>query len=310
MELIALSLPLLASVIFLYALFMLFRKRYFGALSLLIVFVVMNWYGRIFPLNAFKKHFDNITPIKVMTLNTSLSPNKDNYYENLKYTANLILKEKVDVVFLTENFYCNFDTLYRMIQPFFPYKSKSANPCGNYIYSKYPLIMDSLIVSDSITPYALNICKLKISKRTINLVGCHFSSNNYDERMYYRTPEQIKSTKQFYLYLKNIIRVSQCRQKQAKKIVDLFEDELPLIIVGDFNDVSGSSTLNILEKAGLSDAWWEGGMGFGFTVYNPFPFRIDHILYNQRFKLINVKVIKMSTISDHNAIVGGFNLKN
>lgn len=81
---------------------------------------------------------------------------------------------------------------------------------------------------------------------------------------------------------------------------------VPTIVMGDFNDVPGSPTLNILERAGLKDAWWEGGCGYGATIHHPLPYRIDHILHNDGLKLKSIKKIVTQDLSDHDALVARF----
>lgn len=78
------------------------------------------------------------------------------------------------------------------------------------------------------------------------------------------------------------------------------------IIMGDFNDVSGSKPLNILEDAGFKDAWWDGGFGYGATIHHPLPFRIDHIMYNDGVELVEIKKVDSNGLSDHDALVATF----
>jgi len=81
--------------------------------------------------------------------------------------------------------------------------------------------------------------------------------------------------------------------------------------MGDMNDVSVSPAIKKIRSAGLNDAWWDGGFGYGSTYHNSgFRLRIDHILYNaQRLKLKNVDVVGEKEWSDHRAVVAGFDLK-
>ncbi len=77
--------------------------------------------------------------------------------------------------------------------------------------------------------------------------------------------------------------------------------------MGDLNDVSGSYAVERIKKAGLKDAWWKGGFGYGATFHDKWlRLRLDHILYqNNKLKLQYVKVID-SDLSDHDALVAGF----
>lgn len=88
--------------------------------------------------------------------------------------------------------------------------------------------------------------------------------------------------------------------------------------MGDMNDISSSYTLRRIESvgtlrhgsAGLTDAWWKGGFGYGTTYHDHgLRLRLDHILYDEHcLTLSDVKVIDTDA-SDHNALVGGFRIE-
>ena len=91
----------------------------------------------------------------------------------------------------------------------------------------------------------------------------------------------------------------------------------PVIVAGDFNDLSGSYCVRRLQECRnenthpehrdrLRDAWWSGGQGFGFTYADQhLRFRIDHILYSREFELQAVSVPRVS-YSDHRPLVADF----
>ena len=79
--------------------------------------------------------------------------------------------------------------------------------------------------------------------------------------------------------------------------------------MGDFNDVYGSPVMDFFEDAGLKNAWWEGGFGYGATFHNPLPYRIDHILYSNYLNLKGIKKISAEGLSDHDALVADFEIK-
>lgn len=306
MELVALSLPLLVGVMLFPSLVMLVCRRYRWAFVLLIINLLLNWYGQCFPLNILGSSNTNTATLKVLSFNCNLRPEVADYYGNVDAVADLILKEDADVVFLTENFHHKFDSLFRKIQAVYPYRSKSVNPCGNRLYCKYELLADSLMMDCKENPYAINYCIIKYNNQKVGVIGCHLSSNNYNSRMEYKTPENLLTIKQFQNYLWNILKVGKYRQEQVKTIVSLLDTEIPTVVVGDFNDVFGSPTLNTLERNGLKDSWWEGGFGYGATIHSPMPFRIDHILYNEKLKLEKISKLDNKALSDHDALVAEF----
>ncbi len=123
--------------------------------------------------------------------------------------------------------------------------------------------------------------------------------------------EDIKGQEGIFAYIKNIQTSGNRRKIEAETIVhDMSQSSHHAIVLGDMNDVGGSDVIRALEAAGLTDAWQEGGFGYGATIHYPLPYRIDHILYNEGLVLKSVKVIDTSDISDHNAVVAVFDFRN
>jgi len=78
--------------------------------------------------------------------------------------------------------------------------------------------------------------------------------------------------------------------------------------MGDMNDFSVSAPMDSLRDAGMKNAWWEGGFGYGATFKQGWMrLRIDHIYYNDQLELRNIKVVE-TDLSDHNMLVADFSL--
>ena len=94
---------------------------------------------------------------------------------------------------------------------------------------------------------------------SLKIVACHLESNQSNS-----------SLQKGGGFIKNIKRGYEIRNKEAKMICDsLSQYQGPLIIAGDLNDISGSNTLNTLQKElDLSDAWWKSGFGYGATSFS------------------------------------------
>lgn len=83
----------------------------------------------------------------------------------------------------------------------------------------------------------------------------------------------------------------------------------PVLVTGDFNDVPGSYTYDML-KDGLYDAFEEKGRGFGRT-YNMFSptLRIDYLFYPPAlFKILGYRS-PHPNLSDHNPVIANFEIK-
>lgn len=50
----------------------------------------------------------------------------------------------------------------------------------------------------------------------------------------------------------------------------------------------------------------KGGLGYGATIHYPLPYRIDHIMYNDRLRLKSIRKIDAKGLSDHDALVAEF----
>lgn len=308
MELISLFVPCFLLILLLTSVFLLFIHKWQIGICGLIICGCLNWMASCWTLSIPSFH-DETETLKVMSFNCNLSPKNAEILEQRAKTVELIKSESPEVIFLTENFFKIKDSLWLALNDIYPYHTSRNSSVGNYIYSKYPILSDTVFKEKGI-PYGISICEIKYKDSTIDIFGCHLSSNNYNEHMEYMTPDSVNNRHEIKTYLKNILAAGKHRQLEAKTIIDFHDSSRATIIMGDFNDVCGSPTLEIFENAGFKDAWWEGGLGYGATIHHPLPFRIDHIMYNDKLMLKSVKKIDANGISDHDALQGTFIIKN
>ncbi|MFJ8235740.1 endonuclease/exonuclease/phosphatase family protein [Ureibacillus sp. NPDC094379] len=103
---------------------------------------------------------------------------------------------------------------------------------------------------------------------------------------------------------------------------------LPVVILGDLNDIPKSVTLNLFNRAEFKDLWSEVGKGDGFTccqapdLLNPNSLlnqRVDYILFKNGWKALKANVVGEGQNdrtetglwpSDHTGVFGGLSLKN
>ena len=213
----------------------------------------------------------------------------DSFYGlNQLHIAESILKESPDIVFICEYFLSKSKKLDSLLSKVYKRNYESGTIC--VFYSKYE--MDSIMEvfpswygrrhSQTVKTHVFR------GKDTLTLIGCHLSSSHH----------HIKEG-----YLK--------RRKEANTLYEHIKKELyPVIVLGDLNDIPGSYTLYKIMKVGLSNAWWEGGCGYGTTFHDGWlRLRLDHILYpKDKLELKSIKIID-SDLSDHNALIAGFDIK-
>ena len=250
------------------------------------------------------------THLRFMSFNINASEERSK--KDVEEMADFIIAQDVQVLFVAEDIGRNSIILDSLLSSEFPYSTYRQRDLygGHYFYSKYPLgTVEHIEIESNRFSYCYH-CKMAYGNDSINLYGVHMASNNYKGTEASIRPEDIDGITSFSNYLDNIEAASRQRCEEATAVRDIsIKTGGPTIIMGDFNDVSGSKPLNILEDAGFKDAWWEGGFGYGATIHHPLPFRIDHIMYNDRFDLKGVQVIDSQGLSDHNAILAEFDLK-
>lgn len=283
----------------------LITKRYLIAGILFVVSFTINSYSECFSCNILKRDNEDVTNKDFSILSFNIHGSAINFENNVKQIADLIQHQNADLIFLTEYFpYCT-DTLNFLLNAC-GYKYSLHSHEGNIILSKLPINTSEIIIRH---PQRTKILKgsIILDNYPISIYGCHLSSNNYNlSDKQYLTPSNIGTIKTLFLYLKNISSVSQIRKEQAEAITHDFNGES--IVVGDMNDICGSPALNQFNRAGLKNAWWTGGLGYGATIHKPLPYRIDHILYSDGLKLNYIRKIDSKELSDHDALLASFSI--
>ena len=295
-------LAILIGIIIFLLFFIRFRWLLFG---LLILVVLLNWKYEVVVVNCFAENKSEQT-LKVMTWN--IDGSSPEILENTSKISEKILKENADVVFIAEDYYECCDSLDALLKSTYPYSTHIVCNDSHYFYSKYPLSKSKWIGREIDSISSIIQCTMMMDDHTINLFGCHLSSNNYSSNNQSLRPNQISNIFDFWKYIKNVEAASDLRILEARLIVDSLHMENPTIILGDMNDVSGSPALRTFENVGFKNTWWQRGCGYGATIHSPISYRIDHILYNNRMRLHSIRKIKANGLSDHDALVAVFGI--
>ena len=247
--------------------------------------VILNYLTELFAFNLCANDINCKSDFSVMCYNVKCSDS--HYKENQIEIAKQILKEAPDIVFLCEFHRSKSKDLDSIMRQSGEYKQYYRSKSNCVFYSKYEI--DSIKGIDTQTTKGKsaknNIVQVFCSKGIVTIVGCHLSSSR-----------------------KDIIEGLKNRALEADSIYNALTDEKnPVIVMGDLNDISGSYTISRIKDVGLSDAWWEDGLGYGTTFHNGLlRLRLDHILYDKsRLKLNKIKVLD-SNLSDHNALMANF----
>lgn len=255
-----------------------------------------------------------------------------------------VLGQDADFLFLPENTVGvapHFDDTLRQVYPysihcFKAFEERKLDYADFTLYSKYPLssyrnyqvdnqelirehpYLDSLSVIRLGSHFMAYEATADINGRAVTLLHVHMRSNTYDTAI---ATDEGRRQKVHNIYERLQLGYA-FRDAEARAVRDSLRNcHNPLIICGDFNDVSGSHSLRMIQdcrrdnvnadhRDRLRDAWWEGGQGFGFTFADMhLRLRLDHILYSREFELKAVSVPKVP-YSDHRPLVADFVLKD
>lgn len=264
------------------------KRKWIISLILSLLILALNVYAEII---SFGGLFQSRVTMPVFTILTyNVQNNSTNYKIKQAAMAAEILSVSPDVAFLCEfDLWRNrlLDSIMTINNGYVRYYLSGTHSA---FYSKYAI--DS--IASIRTMGSKRRCSLNnkvhvfLGNDTLTIVGCHFSSSNHHIKKGYQN-----------------------REKEADAIYESMKDkQYPTIVMGDLNDISGSYAVERIKEAGLKDAWWKGGVGYGSTFHEGWlRLRLDHILYqDNKLDLQYVKVID-SSLSDHYAIVAGFTMK-
>lgn len=274
------------------------KRKWMISVILIALMLWGNWYCRLLPVSL-TTHSDEGSTIKVLTFNINGSQ-QDSI--SLKGISQVILEEDADIVFVVEDFLRNVVKTQEEITERYPYNSEPFFKAGHYLLSKMPITSAEKFAEESFL-YKFTVVA---GSDSLHLYGCHLASNNYTESNRSMHPDSVKSVNGMLQYLQNVSRASCKREQEAELLLSIIKPNEKNIILGDFNDISGSAPLNKIERAGFTDAWWKGGIGYGATIHHPLPYRIDHIFYNDGLKLKSIRKVDSQGLSDHDALVAEF----
>lgn len=231
-----------------------------------------------------------------------------------------ILSKDVDILCLQEtepmnsNGFKYFDrALLDSLFTRYPYRIFGASMQG--ILSKYPIEripIDSASYKESgdVIGVIADIGGVPVSLFDIHLMSLGLSES---DRELYRDLTGLKreSIGDVRTHLLSKISLANVRrERQAEFLVNnIRKFATPTAVVcGDFNDVTGCYSMNLLEREGFRDVYSEVGFGPMITFNaRRFYFCIDHVMYRGRLRPLKMDKGK-SRVSDHYPLVATFEL--
>lgn len=287
------------------AILLLFLKRWKSSGVLLFLAIGINYYFEWFPIHTCKEiPLDTDNQITLLTYNVKLGEDKDAY----KYLDTM----DVDLMFIQEPLGLS-DTC-RLVRHY-PYKAGrmilSKFPIRNYHRytieeenDRYHLLVDSIKNPGNALQRYPSIYSMDVDfpNGPVHVVGVHLRSNAYST-VRRSMKNDAPWTDGIEAYYENIKYGYLARGVQADMIreeLDTLAQDMPTLVVGDFNDVNGSYALERIKGDRLKDAWWTNGTGLG-TTYDCWhlKLRLDHILYSKEFEVVDIQVLSDFRHSDH-----------
>ncbi len=245
--------------------------------------------------------------LRVLTWNVHRAAIVDD--EQQAEMAGIILAQGADLVQLNEFTLDSCRVLDSLLRQHYPCVEdvNARQSSGDIIYSKKTLFdSGQRKTPDGEKPVPNVTMTLLCGKDSVRLVGVHLTGNNdsITNRLVKRDRED---------YYRHFYRLYKERRVDRQAIAHQLKQWTltcphALIIMGDMNDFSVSSPMDSLRDAGLKNAWWQGGFGYGATFRQGWMrLRIDHVYYNDHLLLKNVQVIP-TTLSDHHLLLADFSI--
>jgi endonuclease/exonuclease/phosphatase family metal-dependent hydrolase len=300
-------------------LWMIFRKWYF-LISLLALLICFNIVRNTLPMNFDGLAKENISEegFTLMTYNSHINflmakhsteqPNPVIQYMLDADPDILCIQEFAAIVkdekFLTE------DDLIKIFNRY-PYKQINYKVKGNWsksgiaTFSKFP-IENSSVVNFKSNYNSTIYTDINVKGKMMRLFNCHLESNNLtenDKNMALQLKDNLDTDniKGTTLHLSRKLGAAyKIRALQADSIsAQVALSPYPVMVVGDFNDIPSSYAYTKI-RGDLNDAFVQKGFGLGWTFSESiFKFRIDHILFDESFELIDFKLDNKAPYSDH-----------
>lgn len=347
-DMLILVAPAVVIALWCLALLLLLLRRWKTALVVCGISVVLNvWTEQvpINPLNALQLLTDEQQRFPARKAPGAIRVLEYNICGKVEFVPNhgqefidFMLRSDADILFLPENNPGTAPEMDDSLKAHYPYSMQLFEGRNRYVsertlYSRYPLSnprfyhldaqqmlewdpqLDTLRVQGLGTQFFIFEAEADVQGHPVTLMHVHLRTNSFD---IHKIEGDGRREKVYSVY-ENLEFGYKCRSYESQVIADSLKNcPNPLLICGDFNDLSGSVALRRIQSCRdenihpehrdrLKNAWWEGGTGLGFTFADQhLRLRLDHILYSKEFDLVDVTIPKVH-YSDHRPIIADFN---
>lgn len=342
-DMIILAAPVAVTLLAGLAVLLLLLRRWRGGCFVLLVALALNWYTEQIPL-----HIPRAVPEKkpegtIRVLEYNICGKVEYVPQHQQPFLDFFKEMDADVLFLPENSYGTTFELEKMLKELYPYslhdfpefEADQKTYPDQTLYSRFPLsnyqryridtaalrVRHPYLDREAIARQGSDIMAFEVDAQiqgqTVTLLHIHLRTNGYDGAKEDATGKRS--------LIRNVYEGLQFgyafRGDEAEVIADSLRNcPNPLLVCGDFNDFSGSRSLQVIQNCRaenvhtehrdrLQNAWWRGGLGYGFTFADQhLLLRLDHILYSKEFHLQAIEV-PVVPYSDHRPLVADFSFQ-
>ena len=327
---LALAVPFLLLILFLFVIFWLLFRSKWVFLSLGAILLGFFTIRSVFGLNIGKGFSQEKQESSIRVLNWNIHAWDEMFKKsksgntNRKKMLDYIRNQNADIVCLQEFFESKdphlYDRTLSVIQEMgYPHyyfandysRFKNLYESGSAIFSKYPIVTndriryrkpDSSIMNESLIYADINSPMGIIRVYTTHLQSNNFGKKEYEDIRIIRSADDslVEATQSL---VKKLRRSHTLRSGQVDQAYQAMKSSPhPIIFSGDLNDVPGSYTYFRL-KGNRKDVFISGGSGLGRTFRFISPtLRIDYVFVDDRFKVLQSKTEPIE-YSDHFPIV-------
>lgn len=313
---VGLAYPVLLLINISFLVYWIVRWRREFLIPLLAILIGISHFSSFFQFSFGKKFTADDNDIKIISYNVNLfqlfswskqPPTHNQIFDFIKdenfdiiclqefYTVNEKFNERQAKSILKANLHMGYIT------------KRAKSSYGLATFSKYPIVnsgeikfensanasifTDIAVGDDTIRVYNSHLQSLRLKERNINFL---LNLNQH------RDMQRMDEIKDISFRFRDAVRK---RAEQVEIVTKhMLSSPYPVIVCGDFNESPISYNYRKMTR-NLNDAFIEAGTGVGHTYKGFFPsFRIDYILYNQKFKATSYSSPRLE-FSDHYPVV-------
>lgn len=287
--------PILLIINIFFLIYWVVKKKKQFVISFVVFLVSLHNFDLFF--NISPKEQRKASDLSLMTFNVRVL-NQYNWNSDKTIPDKIVdfLKEKHPNVVALQEFHKSKDKNFN----FYKYRKiiykNQGDKIGQAILSDYPIISSGSLNFPNTGNNGI-FADIVLEKDTIRLYSLHFESFHIDPEIQVGDISQENSKK----ILSNITKRFETQQGQVE-IFQAHKLHCPynVVVCGDFNNTAYSYLYKKIKGDDLIDSFQRCGNGFGKTLnFKYFPFRIDYILVDKRYKVTSFEVFSDVNLSDH-----------